>query len=145
MWFNPIIRWLLMSPLHGFVSKNMMLISYTGRKSGKRFSTPVNYLRLRDAQGEYLFTTSSLDRSWWRNLRGGAPVTVRQQGQDYPAWAEAFEEGGKVTAELQAFFKAAPGMARYFDVSLDAAGQPKAEDVVRAAQSRVVIQFRLKK
>lgn len=144
MWFNPIIKWLLKSPLHGFVSKNMMLVTYTGRKSGKTFSTPVNYMRLKDERGEYLLTTSALDRTWWRNLLGGAPVSVRLAGIDYQAWGEAFKDQDKVTAELSAFFRAAPGMARYFDVSLDEAGLPKAEDVAHSAQSRVVIQTRLK-
>ena len=46
MWFNPMITWLLRSPLHGLVSKSIMLITYKGRKSSKEYTTPVNYLRI---------------------------------------------------------------------------------------------------
>ena len=66
MWFNPIIQWLLRSPLHLMVSKNMMLMTYTGRKSGKIYTTPMNYLAI----GEAFYTISTRERRWWRNLRG---------------------------------------------------------------------------
>ena len=45
MWFNSIMKWLIRSPLHGLVSKSMLVIGYTGRKSGRRYETPVNYVR----------------------------------------------------------------------------------------------------
>jgi hypothetical protein len=73
MWFNPIMSWMLRSPLHSIVSKNMMLMTYTGRKSGKSYTTPMNYLEMNGG----LYTNSYRDRAWWRNLRGGAEVTLR--------------------------------------------------------------------
>jgi hypothetical protein len=33
----------LRSPLHGILSKNFLLINFTGRKSGRVFTTPVSY------------------------------------------------------------------------------------------------------
>lgn len=45
MWYNLFTRWLLRSPLQSMISKNFMLITYTGRKSGKVYDTPVNYAR----------------------------------------------------------------------------------------------------
>ena len=41
--FNPFMVWLLRSPLHKLASKNTLLITFTGRKSGKKYTTPVNY------------------------------------------------------------------------------------------------------
>lgn len=43
--YNPLMKWVLRSPLHGMVSKNFMLITFTGRRSGKVYTTPVNYVR----------------------------------------------------------------------------------------------------
>ena len=143
MWYNPIITWLLHSPLHGFVSKNMMLISYTGRKSGKSYTTPVNYLRMKDERGDFLATTSQKERVWWRNLRGGAPVRVLIQGQERSASAEAIEDEVKVADYLLAYFQHAPQLARYLGVGLDESGSPDPEDVTRSAQDRVFIQTRL--
>jgi len=42
---NPLMKALLYSPLHGEVSKSLMLLSFTGRKSGMKFTPPVGYLR----------------------------------------------------------------------------------------------------
>ena len=78
---NPLIITILRSPLHPMMSKAIMLITFTGRKSGKRYTTPVSYSR----QGEtvYVFTHGT----WWKNLRGGAPVSLRLRGQDRNGFA----------------------------------------------------------
>lgn len=140
MWFNPIMRWLINSPLHFFVSKNMMLMTYKGRKSGKSYTTPMNYLEI----GGALYTISFKKRTWWRNLRGGAAVTLRLRGKDVPARAEVIEDPSQVSSSLQQFLKAAPEYARYLNVQIDSAGNPKAEDLERLANERVVVLSMLK-
>ena len=48
MWFNPIMRWLVSSPLHFLVSQSLMLMTYQGCKSGKSYTIPMNYLLVFD-------------------------------------------------------------------------------------------------
>lgn len=139
MWFNPITTWIMRSPLHGFVSKNMMLITYTGRKSGKQYTTPVNYLEIAKNGSTFLYTTSYRERVWWRNLRGGAEVTLRLQGRDLPARAEVVEDLEQVAQELGAYLHQAPNLGRYLGVSLDEGGTPDVEDLQRAAEKMVVV------
>ncbi len=43
---NPIVRILLRSPMHMFWSNSLMLITFTGRRSHREFTTPVRYVRL---------------------------------------------------------------------------------------------------
>ena len=50
---NAGMRFILRSPLHGMVSKTITLISFTGRKSGKAYSTPVSYSQNRQP-GDHL-------------------------------------------------------------------------------------------
>ena len=45
MWVDPVKAWLLKSPFHSLVDKRMILVTVTGRKSGKSISTPSGYLR----------------------------------------------------------------------------------------------------
>jgi hypothetical protein len=52
---NPMMRWLLRSPLHGLVSKVYLLLSVTGRKSGKVYVVPVQYAQ----QGDTLLILTS--------------------------------------------------------------------------------------
>lgn len=139
MWYNSMMKWILRSPLHGLISKSTMLITYTGHKSGKLYTIPVNYVRDEDV----LSVTSYCHRTWWRNLRGGAPVTVRVQDRDLKATAEVIEDDAGVAAGLMAHLQKAPQLAKYFQVRLDANGQPDAADVARIVQDRVVVRIRL--
>lgn len=71
--YNPIVIRLLRSPLHGLMSKSTMLLTYTGRKSGRIYTTPVNY----GQDSSTLLTVASRNHSWWRNFRGGAGSSAR--------------------------------------------------------------------
>lgn len=70
---------ILRSPLHGLVSNNLMLITFTGRTSGKTYTTPVNYVR----DGETLIVLSHTDRTWWKNLRGDTQLPCGSKGTTY--------------------------------------------------------------
>ncbi len=138
MWYNPIMLWILRSPLHSMLSGSTMIITYTGRKSGKTFSTPVNYVR----DGNLLWTISFRHRTWWKNLRD-SPVTLRIQGKDLTGMARAITDPQEVTTNLMAYLQKAPQIARYIGVGLDANGQPKLEDVAEAAKTRVMVRVQL--
>jgi deazaflavin-dependent oxidoreductase (nitroreductase family) len=139
MWYNSIMIWLLRSPFHGMLDKGIMLITVKGRKSGKEYATPVNYLR----EGNTLWVTSLRSRTWWRNLKGGAAVDVLLAGHKLRARGEAIVDETEVTQSLLAYFKLAPKYARYYGVSLDAAGQPLPSNCIRAAHERVMIRINL--
>ena len=143
MWYNAIMARLLRSPLQGLLSQSTMLMTYPGRKTGKVYSTPMNYVRTREGGAEVLLTTSYRQRTWWRNLRGGVPVVVRVQGKDLNARAEALEADGKVAEGLGQFLHLVPGWAKYYQVKLDPDGRPNAADVAEAAKTRVVIRTQL--
>lgn len=137
MWYNGLMTWLIRSPLHGVVSGNMLTVTYTGRKSGRRYTTPVNYVR----RGDRLLIASLPERTWWRNLRGGQAVEVRLRGRDVTAQAEVYE-GESVSPVLADYLRSAPGMARYFDVKM-VGGEPDTAGVARVAPSRVIVALRL--
>ena len=42
---NPGMRLLLRSPLHGITSRNVGILHFTGRSSGRALSTPLSYTR----------------------------------------------------------------------------------------------------
>ena len=139
MWFNPMMVWLLKSPLHGFVSKNMMLTSVTGRKSGKQISTPTNYLR----DGDTLWVISWRDRKWWRNLRDGAKVRVLLAGKNVEGRGQVIEEEKAVAQSLVAYYSKVPQVAKYVQIGLDTASKPIVADCERAATKLVIIRIDL--
>lgn len=85
---NGFIAWILNSPLHRLLSSRVLLLTLKGRKSGKTYTIPVEYL----CEGDAVFVTTLQSRVWWRNLQGGAPVTVRMHGQDFPGHAQVTQE-----------------------------------------------------
>ena len=82
---NPVMGALLRSPLHRLLSNGLMLLSFQGRKTGKRFTIPVGYLQ----QGNRLYIFSH--SGWWKNLLG-RPVTVRLRGKDVRGIARRLED-----------------------------------------------------
>ena len=139
MWFNGIITWVLRSPLHIFASNTMILIRYQGRKSGKTYIIPVNYFTINDQESEVLISTSFRQRKWWRNLGGGAPVSIYLQGRTLSAIAEVIEDDEGVASNLEKLFSKSPKIAHYMGVHLSPDGQPIDLEVKKAASSRVII------
>jgi hypothetical protein len=139
MWFNPLMEWLLKSPLHRLISGNTMIIYFKGLKSGLEYHTPVGYLQMDDT----LLTVSSKDRTWWRNLRCGAPVSVLMKGKMLPAQACAFEDEEGVEEGMIAFIKYNPRMAGAFKVNVGADGQPEPVSLQQAVSTRVIVRTTL--
>lgn len=83
---NPIVRAILRSPAHRLLSGALLLITVTGRRTGREYSFPVMYAP--DGDDLLIFVGMHEEKSWWRNLRGGADVVVRVRGEDQPRRAE---------------------------------------------------------
>ena len=131
---NQTMKLILRSPVHGMVSKSVLLITFTGRKRGKTYTTPADYSQ--DGDQVYIFTHAN----WWKNLRGGAPVTLRIRGQEFKGLAEPVaEDKGAVAAGLSQHLHKVPSDAKYYGVTFDEGGNPRAEEVEKAAQTVVMI------
>jgi deazaflavin-dependent oxidoreductase (nitroreductase family) len=132
------MKFVLRSPMHGMVSKTVLLITFTGRKSGKTFTTPVDYSQ--DGDQVYIFTHAN----WWKNLRNDASVTLHLRGRDLQGIAEPVAEDKQtVAAGLSEHLRKVPSDARYYGVTFDDHNQPRAEEVEKAAQNVVMIRIRL--
>jgi deazaflavin-dependent oxidoreductase (nitroreductase family) len=116
-----------------------MLVTYSGRKSGKTFTVPVNYMR----DGDTLYVLSFRKRSWWRNFKDGYRATLRLRGEDVAATGTAIHEPDETVEALNWYVQKNPGFARLMAVKLDENKQPIPETVEVSAQERVVIRFDL--
>ncbi|BBZ73474.1 hypothetical protein [Mycobacterium paraseoulense] len=72
---NPMMGFLLRTPLAGPARKQLMVLSFTGRKSGRPFTLPVS-AHVIDGQ-LYALTGAS----WKQNFRDGAPARVVYDGK----------------------------------------------------------------
>ena len=132
------MKLVLRSPVHAMVSKTVLLITFTGRKTGKTYTTPVSYSQ--SADQVTIFTHAA----WWKNLRSGTPVTLRIQGRELQGLPEPVAwDKQAIAAGLAAHLRKVPSDARYYGVTFDEHGDPREEEVKKAVQSVVMIRVRL--
>ena len=81
---NDFVTFFLHTPLHVFLG-NTLLITVTGCKTGRKYSTPVGFYR----EDDTLWVISSRDRTWWRNVKDGANVSFLWKGKTVEAFANA--------------------------------------------------------
>ena len=135
---NNAMKFVLRSPVHSLVSKNILLITFTGCKSGKTYTTPVCYSQ--EGDQVYIFTHAN----WWKNLCNCRSVTLRLRGREIQGAPEpVVEDKSAIAARLAAHLRRVPSDARYYAVTFDDHGNPRTEEVEKAVQTAVMIRVGL--
>ena len=135
---NPVVKKILRSPLHGVLSQNTLLLEFTGRKSGRKLSTPVSY-HLTDGIA-HCFTRKSF--VWWKNLNSGEPVYVTIKGKRHLVRPEVEAENSELKGQaLRHFLRAVPRDAPHSGVSLDTNGDPNVDDIQRVVSDMVYVRL----
>lgn len=85
----------------GLVNRNIALLSYTGRQSGRNFTIPVSYRRTGDRV--IIGVGMPEAKTWWRNFLGdGGPLSLRLDGTEHAGHAVAErDEKGRVTVSVR--------------------------------------------
>lgn len=150
MWFmnniaNPFVRLILRSPLHGLFSAALLLITYRGRKSGKEYTLPVEYVQ--DGKRIYIIPGWPEKKTWWRNLKGGLPVKLTLRGQEVtgngivleqPKDAEEILHGAKLKLQGNA------QLAKTYNIRIGTDGSLNADDLRRWAEKLIIARVELK-
>jgi len=135
---NQVMKFVLRSPMHGMVSQTVLLVTFTRRKSGKTYTTPVSYSQHDDR------VTIFTHAVWWKNLGSGAQVTLRIRGQELQGLAEpVVKDKQAIAAGLSAHLREVPSDARWYGVAFDDHGNPRAEEIGKAVQTVVMIRVQL--
>jgi len=133
---NDFVTFFLRTPLHVFLG-NTMLITVTGCKTGKLYSTPVGFFKA----GEDLWVLTNRDRTWWRNVTGGAEVSLLIKGKTLLARAEAELDETDVEVQLCEYIRQIPMAARSLGIRVENK-TPNRDDVARVAQDRLFVKIR---
>lgn len=114
---NVPMRAVLSLPFATPLSGNLMLVSYTGRKTGKAYRQPVSYVH----DGEVLLTPGG--GRWTLNLTGGRPVSLRLRGRNLAARAELVTDAAQVERLLGVITEKNPRAARFIPIPRRADGR----------------------
>ena len=126
---------IIASPLHRLMGDGFAVITVTGRKTGRRISTPINVF----SQNGELVVISYRSRNWWKNLLDGRKGELRHCGKTFPVAARILDQPPGVLAMLKTYFDRYPERAKFFEIRTGADGRILEADLARSAQDRVVI------
>lgn len=134
-WSNPVTRWILSRRLHGVMSGRLLLVSFTGRKTGRSYVTPVSYVR----EGSRLLIPGG--GAWWKNL-GDSPVRVRLRGTWRTASSEVITDPEALSETLARMMAANPALSVFTGIGLGADGRPaRASFDIARRRGFVVVQL----
>lgn len=137
---NAMVSALLRTPLlHRVISSQLLLLTFTGRKSGKRYTTPVGYMR----EGQTVTILTKWFRGWWRNFRESAPVEVLAAGKTYAGTAKAITDEAAIIPIFANMLKKYPYQAGIYGVRMISPNEPDMDDVRQIASKLVALQITL--
>jgi deazaflavin-dependent oxidoreductase (nitroreductase family) len=116
---NPIVGAVLRSRAHWLLSRGLMLITVTGRKTGRTYTIPVGYLPMDDAI--VILVNEAPSKVWWRNYLEPGPIGLRLRGKRLRATAEALRpDSAEFRERANASLRRARFMPRLFGIDFDA-------------------------
>lgn len=149
MWFmnliwNPIMKLILNSPLHGLFSEKVLLFTYQGRKSGKEFSLPVQYARKDEII--YIVVGMADRKTWWKNLRGGVTIQLLLQQKKLNARAEVLASEARreeMADALGLYVQKFPEAAGLYRLNRLPDGTFQRDDLLKAVTDMVMVRAQL--
>jgi hypothetical protein len=136
---NPIMKGLLRSPLQNLLDGTLMLLNYTGCKTGKQYTIPIGYFVW--GKGELMSFSSA---RWWTNLRSSPSVWLLLKGRRVRAVPTVIEEREVVIDTLEEFIKRlGPRAARRLPIGLPRDREPTRDDLRNVPRDIALVHFQL--
>jgi hypothetical protein len=124
---NPFMRLMLRLPIRR-LQERLLLLTYTGRTSGRRYTLPLSYAV--DVDGSLLIPGGG---AWKWNLDGRS-VEVRLHGHPTRARAELIRDADEIAALLPTVVESNPRAQAFIGVPIGADGQPDPERLAQVLQ-----------
>ncbi|MGB8390859.1 hypothetical protein [Mycobacterium sp.] len=136
---NKVVRPLLRSPLHPTLSSRLMLLSYTGGKTGKEYTLAIGYFPWDD--GDILAFSSA---NWPKTLGSARDVRVLIKGRwlaAQPTVIRQVEQKADVLGEFAR--RNGPRAAKGLMLGLPGDRQPDRQESLAAAANTTIVRFTL--
>ena len=132
-YFNPIAKAILASRLHPLLSSRLMLLTFTGRKTGRSRTTPVSYV----LDGSSLLVPGG--GAWSKNLGAGWPAQVCIRGTWIAVEPELVAEPLAMEELLRLMLAANPTMGMFTGIRPGPDGRPDAAALERERRRGFVV------
>jgi hypothetical protein len=108
---NVPMRRILALPFSTPLSKRLMLLYLTGRRSGRSYRQPVSYVK----DGDLLLTPGG--GNWKLNLDPGRPERIRLHGRDVTARPDLIDDVDEIDSALMTMTAANPRTASFIPIA----------------------------
>ena len=135
---NPIMIFILRSPLHFLVSHSVLVLYVTGAKTGKQYFIPVSFFE--HSQG-LLTCVTDKPNIWWRNLTSIDEIKILFKGKEILSRISAEpHDSDYIFPKLHALFSHSR-LDGFFGGVGYKNGKPIEEDVIGATKRMVLIEL----
>jgi hypothetical protein len=139
---NPVVASILRSPFHYPLSLGLVLLTVTGRRSGRRYSIPVGY-QMRD-ECLLVLVSKARRKVWWRNYIDPAAVELRLRGRTVRGEARCIPSGSEEFGKaLDSTFRRYPTLGRQFGISYNRRTGLTPEQRSQMAEDAAVVKITL--
>jgi len=139
---NGPIAWVLRSPFHALLDGELMLVTVTGKKSGKRYTIPVGYQR--DGNRILVLVSRAATKVWWRNYRTKGPIEVYTRGATHTGTAEVVTpESEEFAAAFDTTFTKMPWLSPQFGIQYTRGKKLSEEERAVLAREAAVVRIDL--
>jgi hypothetical protein len=139
-WMNAAMKLALRTPgLESWLGRSIALITWTGRRSGRSYTTPVSY---HARNGQVTLLTKRF-RTWWRNFDDQPGVELRLAGKTRMGRARASVGDESALPRLIEFLEHNTRDAKAYGVEIDAEGRLDERDARALLKQVVVIEVEL--
>jgi hypothetical protein len=112
------MRFMLRRPIRR-MQERLLLLSFTGRRSGRRYTIPVSYTE--ESGGSLLVPGGG---AWKRNLEPGLHVAVRLRGEDRLADPELLQDPDEIERLLPRMYQGNSRVESFVGVPIGPDGKP---------------------
>lgn len=130
---SPLMSLLLSGGTHRLMSSQLLIVRFTGRRTGRTFATPVSYVQ----EGSELLIPGG--GKWWKNLMSGQAM-VRLRGSWMPvSGSDVIDQQDEMSKVLGRMMAANPALSVFTGIRRGPDGQPDSKSLERELSRGFVI------
>ena len=123
---QPLRKIILESPLHGLLSEDHALVSFTDHLTGKRLSFSVPYQK----KHRIIRVICPKGDKYWKKFTFGSPLRITIRGTQHQGWAEIIDNPEEAQKEWHALIKNKPDLVSRLGISTLEEGKPDLKDIL---------------
>ena len=121
---QPLRKIILESPLHGLLSEDHALVSFTDQLTGRRLSFSVPYQK----EHRIIRVICPKGDNCWKKFIYGSPLMITIQGIQHQGWAEIIDNPEEARKEWCALITNRPELAVQYNIPTLETGEPDFND-----------------